>query len=128
MKSFLLAICAVLALILGYCWWRTGDVVLSKSFDGFNIRVRKAPDVSGNILASPPGVAANAFTIEIGGYHPQSTYRLNPSSESLSPVKIVQIGQSDERTFQVAFSNGEKINVRIANGRQSLVEWFRASP
>ena len=126
MRVVLLGICFVLASMLGYSSWREGRVVRSETFDGFNVRVREAPAIGGGVLSSPPGVADNAFTIEIGGSQPLSTYRLIPTSERILVSEIVQVGQPKEYTFQVKFSNGMRVNVQLGGG--SNVKWFVPSP
>jgi hypothetical protein len=99
---------------------------MSKSFNGYTIQVREVPHVSeGAFMSSPPGVAESAFIIEVGGNPPQTTFRLNPTSERSKPTAIVEVGTLDDRTFQVQFSNERRINVRIAYGQATLAEWFR---
>jgi hypothetical protein len=126
MKIVLFTLCVCLMAVLGYCWWRSGSVVMSKSFNGFTIQVREVPHVSeGAIMSSPPGVAQSAFIIEVGGNPPETTFRLRPESDSYWPTSITRIGVTDDHTFQVQFSNDRRINVRIAHGQATLAEWFR---
>ena len=131
-KTMVVVLCVMtplfmcLALSLSYCWWRSGQIVLSQAFDGFIIQVRRVPHVSeGAFLSSPPGVADDSFVIEVGGNNPRTTLRLPPSSERFLPTSIIRIGNVNDRTFQIQFSNGQHINVRMANGQVSLAEWFR---
>lgn len=126
MKFWPFTLCVLLIAVLGYCWWRSGSIVMSKSFNGFTIQVREVPHVSeGAVMSSPPGVAQSAFIIEVGGDPPQTTFRVNPTSERNEPTAIVEVGTPDDRTFQVQFSNKRRINVRIAHGQVALAEWFR---
>ena len=119
-------LCACLMTALAYCWWRSGSIVMRKSFDGSIIQVREVPYVpDGGVMDSPPGVAQCVFIIEVGGTPPLTTYRLEPTSERYKPTAIVAIGALDDRTFQVQFSNDRRINVRIAHGQVSLAEWSR---
>jgi len=118
-------LCIVTTSILLYSLWRDGTVVAVQNFDGFVIQVREVPQVSGSILASPPGVADSAYVIEVGGNPPQATFRVYAGSEDFKPVAIVQSGQPGESTYKVQFSNKRQIGIRYANGQTSLIEWFR---
>jgi hypothetical protein len=129
MKAGLLIICLCLMTVLFYSWWRSGTIVMYKSFDGFIIQVREVPHVSdGDIMSSPPGVAQSAFIIEVGGNSPQTTFRIDPTSERYGPTSIIRIGTVNDHEFQVQFSNARRINVRLAHGQVSLAEWFSGDP
>jgi hypothetical protein len=121
----LFTLCLCLMAVLGYCWWRSGNIVMSKSFGGYPILVREVPHVSeGAVMSSPPGVAASDYIIEVGGNPPETTFRLYQGSERYKPTAITRVGAADEDTFQVQFSNGRQVNIRIAHEKAMLAEWF----
>ncbi len=120
------ALCVGLVAVLAYWWWRAGSIVMSN--EEYHIRVREIPYVrEGAVLDSPPGVAQSAFIIEVG--KPLvTTYLILPESTRHGPTSIVKIGSNEDTVYQVEFSNGYRINVRLIHGAVTLAEWFRGNP